>query len=84
MLSLTKKEASISDEACEDENSNFVGAIALTNYPTTCPGVKSRKLWDYLAQREPQSQHNFLSETRVIGHGFLTSSAKEYCKVAKR
>jgi len=50
LLSLTKKEAySASDEACEDENSRFVGTIGLTNDPTTWPGVMGGKVRDYLA-----------------------------------
>ena len=76
LLSLVKKEASASDEACEDENSKFVGTIGLTNGPATCPGVKSRKVRNYLTQREPQSQQRFSPETRVIKRSFLISTAK--------
>ena len=43
-MSLTKKEASASDEACEDENRKFVGTNGLKNDPATCPGVQSRKV----------------------------------------
>ena len=50
LLSLTKKEAySASDEACEDDNSKFVGTIGLTNDPGTWPGVMGRKVRNYLA-----------------------------------
>jgi len=42
LLSLTKKDAyNASDEACEDENSKFVGTIGLTNDPATCHGSES-------------------------------------------
>jgi len=34
--------AGASDEACEDENSKFVGTSGLTNDSATCPGVTSR------------------------------------------
>jgi len=76
LLSLTKKKASAPDEACEDENSKFVGTIGLTNDPATCQGVKSWKGRDYLAQSEPHSQQKYSPETRVMRHGFLTSTAK--------
>ena len=48
--SLTKKEAySASAEACEDENSKFVGTIGSTNDPATWPGVMGRKVGNHLA-----------------------------------
>jgi len=64
LLNLKKKETSASDEACEDENSKFVGTIG--NDPATWPGVKSRKVRGYLAQREPQPQQKFSPATRVM------------------
>jgi len=79
-LILTKKEASASDEVCEEQNLKFVGTIGLTNDPATCPGVKSRKVRDYLAQREPQSQQTFSPETRMMRHDFLTALQKSTAK----
>ena len=42
----------VSDEACENENSKFVGTIALTNNSATWPFVMSWNFWNYLAQRD--------------------------------
>jgi len=50
LLSLTKKEAAASDEACK--TCNFVGTIGLTNDSAACPGVVSRNVRKYLAQRD--------------------------------
>jgi len=41
LLSLTKNEAGASGEACEEENSKFVGTIGLTSNPAARPGVMS-------------------------------------------
>jgi len=50
LLSLTKKEAAASDEACK--TCNLVGTIGLTNDSAACPGVVSRNVRKYLAQRD--------------------------------
>ena len=75
-----RKEASASDEPCEDENSKFVGIIGLTKHPTACLGVKSRNVRHCLAQRELQSQQKFSPETRTMRHGFHNFS----CKIVKQ
>jgi len=58
--------AGASDEACEDENSKFVGTIGLANDSATWKVVMSRNVRNYLAQRdEPPavtSQQKFSSE----------------------
>jgi len=44
--------ASASDEACEDENSKFVGTIGLPNDSASWPVFMRRNVRNYLTQRE--------------------------------
>jgi len=44
--------AGASDEACEDENSKFVGTVGLPNDSATWPVFMSRNVRNYLTQRD--------------------------------
>jgi len=76
-LSLSKKKAGPSDEACEYENSKFVGTIGLTNGLPSWTGVISRNVMDYLAKRE---EPTFTKEVFPINESDDTRLSKFRCK----
>jgi len=56
-----------------------------TNVPATCLGVMSRNAGDYLVQEGLLSiTTEVFPKTKVMGHGFLSFIAKEYCQLVKR
>jgi len=76
-LSLTKKEANASNEACEDENSKFVGTIGLTNGSPAWPGVIGWNVRDYFAKRELPT---ITKEVFPINTSDGTRFSKFHCK----